>query len=706
MTRRTNILTLAALALTLGAAACDGCAEPLSPTGDGLPIDGLDDEQRVLTYVGNNPLVLYRGDSGLLHFTWKTESGLPVAGDEIAVSVEGAAVTVASASVTTDQGGGADVRVNAGATDGEAQVTARAVDVDGSIDEVRVTVRVQEDPAGALVVTVRSESRIPVTAATARVLVGTSPPTCAQLALNPEPAAQASADYAVVPGSHTFEGLQAGKKATVIADGRAANGFVVARGCADAGVIAGGQDLPVTVVLTQGETIIAGDYEVLMHVALGDALPAPYDATVDLISALLGNPAGYAVYVVLREVDDQFGTSLVSSGGVPHRFRDLEQNPAGFPLWRNASDALDGLLSDRLGQTYDDVTDVGAGVRDVVSDFEIGTRLSVEETTTGLNVEERWTDVVLYWPLPCDDGDLACARRPLTLDDLELAPVVTEYGASVAHSPVTGETERFTVATDPHGLEVRYGALLLAILEQVVFPSLPEEVAGDSFGDVLINMVGCTDIGQSLSSDPFIQGLVSGLCMGTLNYAAAEIEDQLLALEVGAVNPELGEEGLSAGGSMVLIDRDHDLSAELVDDYLYNVAWNYPDDPTATADIAAPINGDGVRARTACVDDAACGAGAVCIARGSYLKVAALELGCERPKGVKAGGESCAADGDCASGLCEPVGVGDALACYEACNANADCAAGMICGAAGGTLDLDAVLPGLGDLAVPGCAAP
>lgn len=706
MTRRTNILTLAALALTLGAAACDGCAEPLSPTGDGLPIDDVDAERHVLAYVGDNPVVLYRGASTLLHFTWKTESGLPVAGDELSVAVEGAAVTLTTASVVTDQGGGADVRVNAGATDGEALIIASAVDVDGTVDEVRVTVRVQEDPAGALVVTVRSESRIPITSATARVLVGTNPPTCVQLALGPEPAAQASADYSVVPGSHTFEDLQAGKKATVIADGRAANGFVVARGCADAGVIAGGQELPVTVVLTQGETIIAGDYEVLQHVALGDALPAPYDATVDLISALLGNPAGYAIYVVLREVDNQIGTSMVSTGGVPHRFRDLEQNPAAFPLWRNASNALDGLLADRLGQTYVDVTNVGAGVRDVVSDFEIGARLNVEETATGLTVEERWTDVVLYWPLPCDEGDLACARRPLTLDDLELAPVVTGYGAAVAHSPVTGETERFTVSTDPHGLEVRYGALLLAILEQVVFPSLPADIAGDSFGDVLINLVGCEDIGQSLSSDPFVQGIVSGICMGTLNYAAGEIEDQLLALEVGAVNPELGEEGLSAGGSMVLVDRDHDLTAEIVDDYLYNVAWNYPNDPTATADIAAPINGDGVRARTACVDDAVCGAGSVCVARGSYLKVAVLELGCERPKGAKNGGESCAADNDCASGLCEPVGVAGALACYEACNANADCAAGLLCGSDGGTLDLDAVLPGLGDLAVPGCAAP
>lgn len=712
MTRRTNrltagTLTLTALALTLGAAGCDGCAEPLSEIPGGLPIDDGDGtEPRVLRYIGDNPFVLYRGDNGQLQFTWKTESGLPVAGDAISVSVEGDAVTLSADSLTTDAGGGASVRVNAGAEDGDALVIARAVDVDGSIDESRVTVRVQEDPAGALVVTVTSEARIPVVTAAARVLVGANPPTCAQLQLNPEPAAQAAAEYSVVPGAHTFEGLTAGLKATVIADGRSASGYVVARGCVDAGVIAGGREVPVTVVLTQGETVVAGDYDVLMHVALGDALPAPYDAAVDLITALLGNPAGYAVYVVLREVDQGMGTSFVSSGGVVHRFRDLEQNPSAFGMWRVASTALDGLLADQLGQTYVDVTNVGAGVRDVVSDFEVGTRMTVDETPTGLTVDESWRDVVLYWPLPCDQGDLACARRPLTLDDLELAPVVTGYSASIVHSPMTGETERYLVSTDPHGLNVRYGALLLAILEQVVFPSLPPDVAGDSFGDVLSNLVGCANIGQSFSSDPFVQALVAGVCEGALNYAGQEIEDQLLQLQIDAVNPELGEEGLSAGGSMVLVDRDRDLTAELVDDYLYNVAWNYPNDPAATADIAAPINGDGLRFRTPCVDDAACGAGASCVARGSYLKVAAVELGCERAKGVKQGGDSCVGDVDCASGMCAPIGVADALACYEACNANADCAAGMICGASGGSIDLDAVLPGLGDVEAPGCAAP
>ncbi|MCC7111646.1 MAG: hypothetical protein IT382_20290 [Deltaproteobacteria bacterium] len=136
------------------------------------------------------------------------------------------------------------------------------------------------------------------------------------------------------------------------------------------------------------------------------------------------------------------------------------------------------------------------------------------------------------------------------------------------------------------------------------------------------------------------------------------------------------------------------------------MAWNDPSDPAATEDIAAPITGDGLRFRTPCVDDAACGAGLACVARGSYLTVAAAELGCEKAHGEKLGGESCVGDVECASGLCAPVGSAGALLCYEACNANADCASGLSCGLSGGTLDLDPILAGLGELELPGCAAP
>jgi len=704
-----------ALLGAVATAGCDGCQDVVTPINDDdgdLPIGEL--EHRVLGYVGDDPYALFQGDLGELHFTWKTATGLPVAGDNLDVSVAGDAAAITPGSYITDVGGGIAVAVAATNNEGHVTVKVQATDIDGTIQEVVVTVRVDEDPAANLVVTVESEARIAVTSATVRVLAGSNPPTCESL-LNgsPAPNAQATATFTPIPSTQEFANMPTGATAVVLADGLNADGVIVARGCSSLVGMIGGVDNDVTVVLNQDPTVLEGDYDVLMHMYLGDALPSPYDETVDLITALLADPAGYALFIALREVDRFTGfTSFVTRDGVEMRYRDLEADPANFPTWSFAREELDQLLTNQLGQVYTDVTNVGAGIRDVVSDFEVGARFTLEnsDTENGLIVSETWRDMVLYWPLPCADGDLACARIPLNLEDAELAPVTTVYAATWQYEPIDGHIERFPVTTDAHGLNIRYGAFLLAILEQVVFPSLPEGVAGDSFGDVLTNLVGCTNIAASLFDDPTAQSFVETVCEGALNFAGQQIEEQLIGLQIDATNPELGEEGLSSGGTLALYDDDADLVTEIVDEYNYNVGWYYPNDPSASDDISAPITGAGVRDRLDCSSDDVCAdaglAGFVCAPQPHYLEIARIDLGCSRAKGDLTGGTVCTGDSQCASNLCAPVGIAGALQCFNACDEITDCGAGQVCNAVGGALDLDDVLDGLGSASASGCTAP
>ena len=719
MTRRIISLALFALAPLTG---CDGCSEPLAAISAGdetLPPGSVPQGDRVLTYVGEDPLAMNFGQTRTLRFTWKTVTGQPVSGADQQISTQGDALTPLNAVMITDAGGGVDVLVTAGSSAGDATVLARATDLDGSIDEDSVLVRVSEDPVAGLRVTVESDARIDVVTADTRILAGTLPPTCAALRNgSPEPNAQLTGIFASIPSTQDFTGLPTRSRAVVLADGKNAAGVVVARGCAETEQLPGGVLTNVLVVLDQDTSTLEGSYDVLLHMALSDALPAPYDETVEMVTAILADPAGYAVYVTLRQIDDEIGTEFVTRNGVRKTYRQVEQeslvNPNAYPTWSFGRNQLDALLAQELGQTYVDVTNVGAGIRDVATDFEVGARFALADDhnsndETRMLIAESWQAMVLYWPLPCDDGDLACARRTLTLEDAELTPVTAQYGAAYTFAPSADHAERFMLTTDPHGLNVRYGAFLLAILEQVVFPSLPGSVAGDGLGDVLGNLVGCADIAASLVDDPLAQLLAEGICQTGLNLAASELEDRLLALAVGAVNPALGQQGLAAGGTFALIDADKDLTTELVEEYYFDIAWNNPTNAAATADISAPITGDGLRVRTSCTNDAACTvAGLVdhtCAPRASYLKVAQVEYGCGRNLGGLAGGLTCIGDGQCASGLCAPVGVAGALQCFRACDTITDCGGGQICDL-GGELDLGGVLAGLGSVELRGCSAP
>jgi hypothetical protein len=198
---------------------------------------------------------------------------------------------------------------------------------------------------------------------------------------------------------------------------------------------------------------------------------------------------------------------------------------------------------------------------------------------------------------------------------------------------------------------------------------------------------------------------VEAVCEAGLDIAAQEVEDRLIDLSIDATDPNLGQEGLAAQGTFTLVDADHDLETELVEAYAYDVQWFNPSDPNASSDISAPIRGDGRRAWLACSDDGMCGSGKTCQVRASYLKVAALEQGCDRAVGALAGGAACTHDDDCGMGLCEPVGAGGTLACTELCDASADCANGFVCSATGGLYSLDSTMDGLGDVGFRGCAA-
>lgn len=724
-------LSLLLLCGTVAAAGCDGCAEKPSGTDDdgrnklppnGTPGDGKNDDEdptpeaRDLAFNGTSPVDVFYGQQLQLSFTLQTRSGVKVTGETVSFTLEGQGGTLNVAQATTDASGIARVTFVAGSADATATVRASA----DHASDVSVTVRVKVNPVGALKVTVTSQTRIPLSRAELLVFRGPAQntPTCAYLdTATTVPTATFAAEFAAVPGNRTFTDQPHGQAVTVLASGYNAAGDLIGVGCTDGSGIIGGQTTTVSVAIGQLPSVLEGDYDVLMKVDLGNALPEPYEGYVSTVSNVLADPAGYALYKALEAWDSEWWYKDLGEGYRQYSYEEVAAHPENWTSFSTLQPALDGLLSSQLGQTYDDVTTVGGDIRQTITAFEVGTRFELAPgATDGIyDVTEQWNDVVFTWRLGCPEGDLGCARRAVTLDDPAYAPAETEYAAVATHTPLTDETERFQVVSEPHQFALKYGAIVMIAMNEVVFPSLPYdadegEQPAHSLGEVLHNLIDCASVGTAIADFMYPIGSAStyeGFCNVGLNAAGNSLENYVLSLSVGGDDPLLSpkeQTGALGGGAFYLIDQNQDLATELVRDLEMHVQWNDAE-TGANTDIYAPILGEGREAADGCDADAACQAGTYCTPVAHYLKVKDVEMTCKRAVGDALGEEPCSADNECATGICVGDSAGVPGTCFSACETNDACGLGS-CTDAAAFLDLDTVLDGLGQASLSSCMVP
>jgi len=726
-----RFLLLPLLILTLAtAAACDGCADAPAPDDDknGLPAnndprDGDEEpppppapEPRVVRFEGSSPLEVYYGESIELLFSLKTRGGQKVTGESIRFAIDQASAgSISATEALTDANGMARVSFTAGSS--TAAVILRATS-ELAENEEAVTINVKVNPYGDLTVAVNSVTRIPVNRAEVLVYRGAAAQTPPCSILNNDLANSTTAtflaDFNVVPGTRTFMEQNHGESVTVYVVGYNAAGDTVGTACADGATIIGGTTTTVNVTLEQVPTIITGDYDVLMNVDLGNALPQPYEGYVDTVTGLLSDPAGFAVYQSLVQADDEYGFTFVhwdpNNTGTDElaSFEDVSNNPGTFGTWNLARGILDTMLEDEFGESYTTLTTIGGDIRQTVTAFEVGTRFGLTQVD-GLEgvyeVSEQWNDLVFTWNLGCDDGDVGCARRAIQLENTDYAPVATQYTAGVDHAPVMDESERFALVSEPHLFSLRYGAIIMIAMNEVIFPSLPGGLAGNSLDEVLGNIIDCADVGVAINNAIGFggAGMYEGLCGLGLGFASDYIEGQVLELEVGQGNPELspkGQDGALGEGFFYLVDRDHDVATELVQDLEMQVQWN-DDETGGNDDITAPIIGSGRLAASECDADTACESGQACVPVAHYLKVQAVEMTCDTGLGQGLGEDACTGDVQCFSGVCMNGGSG-AGTCYATCTSDDACGLGS-CVQDGLALDLNPTLQGLGSATTAAC---
>lgn len=721
-----NTLSFLLFVGLVAAAGCDGCAEkPAGSDDDGrttLPPNNNGDgdgdgnenpapEPRDLAFDGVGPIDVFYGQPVVLPFSLTTRAGVKVSAETVRFDLEGQGGTLNVSEGNTDANGVARVTFTAGTADATVTVRASAEHA----DDVTVTVRVKVNPVGSLKVAVSSQTRIPVTRADLLVFRGAAQnvPTCAYLhSSTTVPTATFAAELTAVPGNRTFTDQAHGDAVTVLVSGFNSTGDLIGTGCSDGSGIVGGTTTTVTVGIQQLPSILEGDYDVLMQVNVGDALPQPYEGYVDMATYMLSDPAGYAVYQTLKQYDAEWWYKDLGDGYREHSYEEVAGNPGAWSSFATLQPIVDGMLENQLGSDYVTVKTVGGDLRQAVTAFEVGTRFAftpVDGVENVYDVSEQWNDLVFTWSLGCADGDVGCARRAVQLDETNYAPVATLYAAASSHKPLATDSERFEVTTEPHLFALRYGAIIMIAMNEVIFPSLPGGLAADSLEGVLQNIVNCTSVGTAVADWLGFGsvGFYEGLCVAGLDYAATSIEARVLELEVGSGNPELGpkeQSGALGGGKMYLVDHNQDLATELVRELEMQVQWN-DEEEGASSDILAPIVGEGREMADGCDADAACESGTFCQPTAHYLKVKDVELTCGKAVGQGLGEDACTGDAQCASGVCVGDAQGVPGTCFAACSNDDACGLG-VCTQAAAFMDLDDVMSGLGDAPMSSCMIP
>ncbi len=483
--------------------------EPAEP---GLPVveepemepDPPPDPVWTLAWVEPSPVEVHFGEVLPLHAVLVDERGQPVTNVPVAFEASDPAVALGSLEALTDATGTVEVDLLAGQLSVDVVLTATAPYAVPATLEVTVL----PPPIVNLEVHTSTTARIPLPQS--ELFVFTFAPdsseSCATL-----PGAFTAEQQATLGQLPTVSIFQVGrevKKVVVLAAGYGPTGDLVATGCGE--TVTHTSDISsdpnvVEVEIVQLPSVLTGEYDVLMSMGLGGLLPEPYESTVDLITGVLADPAGYAVYRALKNMDEDSGTSFVhwdlGMGDELASFDEVRDNPGQFPTWSLARDLFADELEQSLGQTYVDITTVGGDLRDIVTDFEVGARFVVAPAEAAnpdphaVVIDELWNDLVFEWSWGCAEGDLACSRRPIALENTQYAPVTSSYDGTWEHDPSPAMSERFYVRTFPHRLALRYGAIILIALDELLYPAL----GADSLSSFLINLVDCAGVGQAIA---------------------------------------------------------------------------------------------------------------------------------------------------------------------------------------------------------------
>lgn len=232
-----------------------------------------------------------------------------------------------------------------------------------------------------------------------------------------------------------------------------------------------------------------------------------------------------------------------------------------FQLDDRIEDAINGFIEgvDFLSR----VRQAGLDLRDMVTRLEVISTLTIGKLGSDYEVygADDWRGLAVYWRWNCEEGAPDdCGRIELALDaDSSLGVVYGEW---------TGQVGAYNqLQIRPHSISLRYGQLILYLLNEVILPFLTDGNA-HSMVDAILYWINCNGLARAVTgSDGEIcapadivcirDDQIEGVCDSVIRTVFRFVEVLLGNLEVDSV--------IELSGQGKLVERDGDL---LIDDII------------------------------------------------------------------------------------------------------------------------------------------
>ncbi len=270
------------------------------------------------------------------------------------------------------------------------------------------------------------------------------------------------------------EGTQ---KYTVIGIGKdTGNGPILTWGCDDA---------KATVTLTNATTVQVQladlpplwkkKYDVTTKFDLISALPDNVEQWVDIVIGLFTDPAGQLLTTACT-----FGMDVSVIGdlcGAVYANDPCTEDSCYTSIGLAIKGLMSELLTDLIkkNQTASDIFFTGQDVATILTNLELESTYELTEepnddgTIVSSTTSTEWHTVTYRWTLGsgCDPADKSCGKRSFNVQAFQGNAITGNWSGRVDY-----DGAKNYLSIDPHQLKIKYGALLLYIIENELLPRL------------------------------------------------------------------------------------------------------------------------------------------------------------------------------------------------------------------------------------------